>query len=249
MRLLDLFSGIGGFSLAASWVWGDDLEIVGFVENDKFCQKVLKKHWPNVLICEDIKELDGTQFKPVDIITGGFPCQDVSVCGKQKGIFENTRSGLWKEAHRVLGIYRPPIGLFENVPGLLCGGNGRWFESILIDLARIGYNAQWETIPASAIGACHERKRIWILAYPIGSRLESLDLSESLRTHTLKSPRREFARAINAAIPADDYIKMRGDYDDVSGEMDRLKSLGNAIVPQVVVPIFQAIKEIENETS
>ena len=88
MRMLDLFSGIGGFALAAQWVWGDDLEIVSFCEIDKFCQKVLKKHWPDVPCCGDINDYDGEKHGPVDIICGGFPCQNVSTAKR------GDRSGL-----------------------------------------------------------------------------------------------------------------------------------------------------------
>ena len=92
--MLDLFSGIGGFSLAASWVWGNDLEIAGFCEIDKYCEKVLNKNFPGVPVYKDITQLDGTQFKNIDLITGGFPCQDISVAGKGKGLF-NEETGSW----------------------------------------------------------------------------------------------------------------------------------------------------------
>ena len=94
MLMLDLFSGIGGFSLAASWVWGNDLEIAGFCEIDKYCEKVLNKNFPGVPVYKDITQLDGTQFKNIDLITGGFPCQDISVAGKGKGLF-NEETGSW----------------------------------------------------------------------------------------------------------------------------------------------------------
>ena len=92
--MLDLFSGIGGFSLAASWVWGNDLEIAGFCEIDKYCEKVLNKNFPGVPVYKDITQLDGTQFKNIDLITGGFPCQDISVAGKGKGLF-NEETGTY----------------------------------------------------------------------------------------------------------------------------------------------------------
>jgi DNA (cytosine-5)-methyltransferase 1 len=159
MRHLDLFSGIGGFALAARWVgW----ETVGFCEIDPYCQKVLRKHWPDVPIYEDVTELDGRPHRgAVDIITGGFPCQDISYAGKGAGI-EGSRSGLWTELCRIIGEIRPRYALLENVSALLSRG----LDVVLGDLAEIGYDAEWHCIPASHVGAPHIRDRIWIIAYP-----------------------------------------------------------------------------------
>ncbi len=121
MRHLDLFSGIGGFALAASWVWGADHEIVAFCEIDKYCRRVLGKHWPGVPIIEDIRNVTGSEFEAIDLLTGGFPCQDLSCAGKMEGI-EGERSGLWSELHRIIGEIRPKYALIENVTNLLRGG-------------------------------------------------------------------------------------------------------------------------------
>ncbi len=165
MRHLDLFSGIGGFALAARWVgW----ETVGFCEIDPYCQKVLKKHWPDVPIYEDVRELKGGQIGPVDVITGGFPCTDISVAGKQVGI-EGENSGLWTELARIIGEIRPRYAVLENVSNLLSGDNGRWFSRVLGDLAEIGYDCEWHCIPASYVGAPHRRDRVWIVSYPHGN--------------------------------------------------------------------------------
>ena len=102
MRMLDLFSGIGGFALAAEWVWGDELDITGFCEIEKYAQKVLQKNFPGVPIYDDITKLNGKDFKNIDLITGGFPCQDISSAGKGAGIKEGTRSGLWFEMWRII---------------------------------------------------------------------------------------------------------------------------------------------------
>ena len=161
MRMLDLFSGIGGFSLAAKWVWGDDLEIAGFCEIDKYCQKVLAKNFPGVPIHDDIKKLNGNDFKDIDIITGGFPCQDISVAGKGAGL-EGSRSGLWFEMRRIISEVRPRYALIENVPMLTIRGGTR----VIADLAEIGMDAEWQIIGADDVGAWHRRKRIWIVAYP-----------------------------------------------------------------------------------
>lgn len=164
-RHLDLFSGIGGFALAASWVWGEQHEIVSFCEIEKFPQQVLKKHWPDVPIHDDITTINWSKLKNVDIITGGFPCQDLSCAGKRKGIF-GERSGLWGEICKGIGEVRPKFAIMENVTGLLTGDRGSWFGKVLSDLASIGYDAFWHCISASAIGAQHHRDRVWIIAYP-----------------------------------------------------------------------------------
>ena len=164
--MLDLFSGIGGFSLAAKWVWGDDLDIVGFCEIEPYAQKVLKKNFPGVPIHEDIKKLRGDEFNEIDLITGGFPCQDISQAGKGAGIKEGTRSGLWFELLRVIGDIRPRFALIENVPMLtIRGGTG-----VIEDLTEIGYDTEWQIISAKDVGAWHLRKRIWIVAYPMCGR-------------------------------------------------------------------------------
>ena len=161
MKLLDLFSGIGGFSLAAERVWDDELEIVGFCEIDKYCKKILKKNFPYIPIYNDIKELNGNEFKEIDLITGGFPCQDISIAGRGAGI-GGKRSGLWAEMHRIIGDVRPRFVLIENVPMLTIRGGTR----VIADLAEIGYDAEWQIISAADVGACHLRKRIWVVAYP-----------------------------------------------------------------------------------
>ena len=166
MRMLDLFSGIGGFALAGQWRWGKELDIVGFCEIEEYAQKVLKKNFPDVPIYQDITKLDGTQFKDIDLITGGFPCQDISVAGKGKGLIDEetgkrTRSGLWSEMHRIISEIRPRFAIIENVPMLTIRGGTR----VIADLAQIGYDAEWQIIGADDVGAWHRRKRIWIVAY------------------------------------------------------------------------------------
>ena len=169
MRVLDLFSGIGGFALAGQWVWGDDHEIVGFCEIDKYCHKVLNKNFPGVPIYEDIQQLNGKDFNDIDLITGGFPCQDISVAGKGAGIEEGTRSGLWFEMLRIISEVRPRFALIENVPMLTIRGGTR----VIADLTKIGYDAEWTIIGADDVGAWHKRKRIWIVAYPNDKRLRT----------------------------------------------------------------------------
>ena len=168
LKVLDLFSGIGGFSLGLERTGG--FETVAFCEIEKFPQKVLAKHWPEVPIYEDVRDVTAKQLRAdgiiPNVITGGFPCQDISVAGKQKGIGEGTRSGLWSECARLVGEIRPRYAIFENVTALLSGAEGKWFERVLWDISEVGYDAEWHCIPASELGANHHRDRVWIIAYP-----------------------------------------------------------------------------------
>ena len=171
LKVLDLFSGIGGFSLGLERTGG--FEAVAFCEIEPFPRKVLAKHWPGVPIYEDVTKLTGGILArdgiAVDVITGGFPCQDISTAGKQAGISDGTRSGLWSEIVRLIGELSPRYVIVENVANLLSGPSdkrGGWFGRILGDLAECGYDAEWENIPAAAVGACHRRERVWVTAYP-----------------------------------------------------------------------------------
>ena len=142
------------------------METVAFCEFDKHARKVLAKHWPNVPIHNDVRELDGKEYRgSVDVVCGGFPCQDLSVAGKKAG-FDGERSSLYREMLRIISECMPRYAIFENVTGLLTGESGRWFGQFLYDLAAIGYDAEWHCIPASQLGAHHHRDRIWIIAYP-----------------------------------------------------------------------------------
>lgn len=172
LRVLDLFSGIGGFSLGLERTGG--FETVAFCEIEEFPRKVLAKHWPEVPCYRDVRELTAERLTAdgiadIDVITGGFPCQDISTAGRQAGIADGTRSGLWSEIVRLARDLRPKFILVENVANLLAGPSdrpGAWFGRVLGDLACIGYDAEWENIPASALGAPHRRERIWLTAYP-----------------------------------------------------------------------------------
>lgn len=168
MKVLDLFSGIGGFSVGLE---ATGMETVAFCEPNEYCQKVLRKNWPEVPIYDDVRELTADRLVRdgiyPDIITGGFPCQDLSVAGQQAGL-EGERSGLWSECARLLGEIRPRCAVFENVTNLLTGDGGDWFKRVLWDISSVGYDAEWHCIPASAIGAPHRRDRVFIVAYPNG---------------------------------------------------------------------------------
>ena len=279
MRMLDLFSGIGGFALAAKWVWGDDLDILGFCDIEEYCQKILAKNFPGVPIYKDICELNGRDFTDIDLITGGFPCTDISQAGAGKGLIDEsgkrTRSGLWFEMHRLIGEIRPRFALIENVPMLTARGGTR----VIADLAQIGYNAEWTIIGADDVGAWHRRKRIWIVAYP-----EQLSDTDSVRHIHGKSKKQsterrltsfgniksgsayeeavsnangERGRSRNAAgQDAENARKLRGSKKfggwrteprlgrvahGIPDRVDRLKGLGNAIVPQVAQLIMEKL--------
>ena len=163
LKLLDLFSGIGGFSYAAEKIVGG-FETTQFVEVDSYCQSVLRKNFPNTPIHDDIRTFTAKpgQF---DVFTIGFPCQDLSVAGKQRGINEQTRSGLFYESIRLLREVRPRFDLFENVRNLLSHEKGETFQEVLFQIAKAGYNAEWSVVSAKDLGACHLRERVWIIAY------------------------------------------------------------------------------------
>ena len=169
MQVLDLFSGIGGFSLGLERA---GMKTVAFCEIDKKARQVLRKHWPDVPIFEDVTKLTGEVLRErgisVDVICGGFPCQDISVAGKGAGI-EGERSGLWSEFARLISELRPQYAIVENVSALL----NRGLDRVLGDLSEIGYDAEWNCIPASAVGAPHRRDRIWIVAYPCDEGIRS----------------------------------------------------------------------------
>ena len=162
MQVLDLFSGIGGFSLGLERA---GMETVAFCEVDKKAQLVLKKHWPNIPVFDDVKTLNKEKLDEhsisVELICGGFPCQDLSVAGKGAGL-EGSRSGLWFEFHRLIKEIKPHYAIIENVSVL----RNRGLDQVLRSLAEIGYDAEWHCIPASAVGAPHRRDRVWIIAYP-----------------------------------------------------------------------------------
>ena len=178
MRVLDLFSGIGGFSLGLEWA---GMETVAFCEIDEFCRKILNKHWPDVPQYNDVRtltkeRLNNDGITNISVLCGGFPCQDISVAGNQAGISKNTRSGLWSECARLLGEIRPQYAIFENVTALLNGAGGDWFKRVLWDISKVGYDAEWHCIPASELGAYHHRDRVWIICYPNSTQRERRSL-------------------------------------------------------------------------
>jgi DNA (cytosine-5)-methyltransferase 1 len=169
INYLDLFSGIGGFSLAAEWA-GRKFDKHFYSDVDEYALRVYAKRWPDAVSLGDITKINWEALKETHgsewFITGGFPCQDISCAGKGKGLKNEdgtiTRSGLWYEMHKGVSILRPRWCLFENVSALTIRG----LDAVLASLAEIGYDAEWESVRASDVGAPHRRERIWIVAYP-----------------------------------------------------------------------------------
>ncbi len=295
LQTLDLFAGIGGFALGLERTGG--FETVAFCEIEPYPRAVLAKHWPGVKQYDDVRALTGAQLEAdriaVDVITGGFPCQDISAAGKQAGIDETTRSGLWSEIARLVGEIQPRYVIVENVSALLSGPSerrGGWFGRVLGDLAEIGYDAEWHCIQAADVGAPHLRDRIWIVAHPQhpdpdSERLhretvykfgeaEPLDKQISvagslgpLLAHPNDTQRRRREKreqgwdrqsALDGAKGNVVYAKvLQRDgcwppepnvgrvADGVPRRVDRLKALGNAVVPKIPEMIGHAILERE----
>jgi DNA (cytosine-5)-methyltransferase 1 len=289
LRVLDLFSGIGGFSLGLDRAGG--FETVAFCEIEPFPRRVLAKHWPEVPCYDDVTKLTGDILERdgitgIDVITGGFPCQDISVAGKQAGLGEGTRSGLWSEIVRLIGELAPRYVIVENVAALLSGPSqqrGGWFGSILGDLAECGYDAEWENIPAAAVGAPHRRERVWIVAYPNGTGHNRKKKSsvysashgkgfadnagyESGKANVADADHERLQGGAQAGNPSS--IRAGGHQflercaylsraawepepdvgrvaNGVPKRVDRLKGLGNAVVPQIPELIGRAIMEAE----
>jgi len=234
---LDLFSGIGGFALAARWA---GLKTVAFCEIEDFSRRVLSKNFPGIPIHKDIRELEGSKYEGIGIITGGFPCQNISRAGTGAGL-SGHRSSLWSEMFRVIGEVRPKWVIIENASSLR--GNG--LASILQDLWTLGFDAEWHIISAACVGASHQRERTWIIANSDGGGCEAARITESLGKvfagETYKQlPPAESGRFLGREgwVPEP---RMDRITDDVPGRMGEISGYGNAIVPQVAYEILRCI--------
>lgn len=251
LKLLDLFSGIGGFSLGLERAGG--FETVAFCEIEEFPRKVLKKHWPEVPCYHDIRDLTAARLAAdgisVTAISAGSPCQDISAAGKKAGI-DGERSGLWREAIRLVGEIRPDVFVLENSAELLNRGLG----DVLGELASRGYDAEWQCISAASLGAPHGRDRLWLVAYPNSD--SQPDVAGPFETGS--------GEAVGGNIPPDAQRRIiplggvmeragrlwqstawdgiwdienspigMGVDDGVSDRMDRLRALGNSVVPAI----------------
>ena len=241
MTFGSLFAGIGGLDLG--------LERAGMkcrwqVEIEPFARRVLNKHWPDVRQWDDVRTWPQPDTEPVDLIAGGFPCQDISVAGNGAGI-DGERSGLFFELMRIVRVLRPRIVLLENVPALLDRGMGR----VLRALAEGGYDAEWECLPASCFGAYHNRDRLFILAHREGAEVEVFSKSRDEWRTQFQSRRLrshfecEKARRGQSFESEPELARM---VDVISSQLDvgaRCRGLGNAVVPQVGEWIGRRIME------
>jgi DNA (cytosine-5)-methyltransferase 1 len=240
-RTLDLFSGIGGFSLGLERTGG--FTTVAFCEIDPFCRKVLKKHWPEVPCYDDVRQLTAERLAAdgigVDVICGGFPCQDVSIANVVGVGLDGERSGLWFEYARLVRELRPRFILVENVAELLARGMGR----VLGSLASLGYDAEWRVLRGLDVGLPFIGERVWIVAAPSGARREGCFqyLSSLGVEETPPAERRNAAVGARRALE-EHFGSLRSDDGlSVSMERRRLSGLGNAVTPQVPELIGRAI--------
>ena len=179
LKLLDLFSGLGGFSLGLEST--GFFETIAFVEKDEFCQKVLKKNFKNIPIEGDIRNVKGEKYR-ADVVTGGFPCQPFSVAGKRKGTDDDRY--LWDETIRVVRECKPKWFIGENVEGLVNIQDGMVLRQVQNDLEKEGFEVQCLIIPASGIGAWHQRKRIWIIGYNVSNTNTRFGIGENQEIQT-----------------------------------------------------------------
>ena len=239
-RLLDLFAGIGGFSLGLERTGA--FETVAFCEVDKEAQATLSARFPGVPVYDDVRELTADRLRSNGIfpnaIAGGFPCQDISLAGRGAGL-AGARSGLWSEFARLVDELRPEFVGVENVSALLGRGMGR----VLGDLAALGYDAEWHCIPASYAGARQLRDRVWIVAYP---QRDALQGRQTVTAAWCKKSRAEQLAGLvqPCSWPTVSGARDRGTGHGVPRGVHRNKQLGNAIVPQVPELLGTAVIEV-----
>jgi len=274
VKLLDLFSGIGGFSYGLEKT---GFQTVAFCEMDKYCKLVLQKHWKGTKIYSDVKEItkerleaDGVELP--EIITGGFPCQPFSIAGKQKGT--NDDRHLWPEMFRIIKELKPRWIIGENVRGIVNIQDGVVFETVCTDLESEGYEVQAFNIPAAGVGAPHRRERIWIVANSRRTLRQGTELREKNENETRKEDADQHQRSSSSPEPnvanasagrrasQKTEVSTRGNgiehqswwqsepdvgrvANGISGRVHRLRALGNSIVPKIAEEIGRAIMAAE----
>ena len=235
---LDLFSGIGGFALGAHWA-GLKFDKHYFSEVDEYAIKVYKKRFPEAITVGDINSIRFADLpKGRWLVAGGFPCQDISAAGRGEGL-AGSRSNLWFAMQRAVRNLRPSFVVIENVGALVRQG----LETVLFTLAKIGYDAEWQDIRASDVGAPHKRERIWIVAYPKCERWPWRTDSQAERN---VQGRDEIAGC--SSDGAESQWAVEPDVGRVAhgipSRVHRLKCLGNAVVPQIPELLFRRIKDL-----
>lgn len=240
MNVLDLFSGIGGFSLGLERA---GMRTVAFCEIDPFNRAILASHWPGVPQYEDVRTLTAARLAAdgitADAICGGFPCQDISVANIGGEGLAGPKSGLWSEYRRLIREIRPRVVVVENVAAILDRGLG----SVLSDLAALGYDCWWDCIPAYTVGAAHRRDRFWLVAYPCSEGRERLEsFIRALGSSLATLPEHDDALAgARSALDGDLSNLRTGDGLSVTMERRRLFGCGNAVVPKIPEIIGRAI--------
>ncbi len=242
-KVAELFAGIGGFSVGLEAT--GEFKTVAFVERDKHCQQVLKKNHPGVTVYNDVRDVSAGDFSEANILTAGFPCQDVSLSGKLRGLKDGTRTGLWSEIPRIARDLRPEYIILENVTNLLAGPSeqrGGWFGRILGDLAAIGYDAEWHCIRAFRAGLPQIRDRVWALAYPQGKHVEQVVQEGALPREFGRA--RAYGRGFNPGRELHQPALVSVD-DGLPVTAQPYKQYGNAIVPQIAEIIGRSILKAE----
>ncbi len=248
MKHLDLFSGIGGFALAAKWA---GFETAAFCEIDPYCQRVLRKNFGrDIIIHNDIRELNGKQYADIDLLTGGFPCQPYSVAGKRRG--DKDPRALWGEMRRIIHEARFTWVVGENVAHFI----NMALDASITDLEDEDYEVQSFIIPAVAIGAWHRRERVFFIAHANGERWSTGRNTESQYQiqdneewdaakiePTWFGWQRWFGQNFQDWYRSRTGARILGDADGIPHRVDRLRGLGNAVVPQQVYPILKAIMD------
>jgi DNA (cytosine-5)-methyltransferase 1 len=228
LKILDLFSGLGGFSLGLERT--GKFKTVAFCEIDKYCTLLLQKHWKGVKIYEDVRKINKEQFDTdgieyPDIITGGFPCQPFSIAGKQKGTGDDRH--LWPEMFRIIKTFKPKFVIGENVKGLINIQDGVVFETVCTDLESEGYEVQAFNIPAAGVGAPHRRERIWILATLGNSELNGSSTTKITRSIIETSNNNK--KGENATREFEGTSKSRYSQDVANTESERTRSNNEGI--------------------
>lgn len=241
LKMLSLFAGVGGMDLAAEWA---GVETVAFCEIEPFCQRVLRKHWPHVPIFDDVKklnkeELERAGISGINIVAGGYPCQPYSLTGERKG--EKDDRALWPFMFDTIRELWPDWVIGENVAGHVSMG----LDNVLSDLESINYTVQSFIIPACSVGAYHKRDRVITVAHPNSKRMERSFTESVLGQQTLSfgqisQPFQDAERRFNTFES-----RLCRSLHGLPNGVDRVRALGNAVVPQQIYPFFAAIAEIE----